>query len=95
MAPLPGVWRGPYRLHAGPAGQPKASARVPVLQLQGDEQVQALVYCTVCGSQGVHEGCQKLLTITSVCDRCGYEVNDRYCRLTCERCGAQRDCSDP
>ena len=30
-----------------------------------------------------------------VCDVCGGPMIDRHCKLVCERCGYQRDCSDP
>jgi hypothetical protein len=30
-----------------------------------------------------------------LCDLCGAPMLDRHCKLTCLRCGYQRDCSDP
>lgn len=29
------------------------------------------------------------------CDLCGAEMMELHCKLTCLRCGYQRDCSDP
>ncbi|HLE97990.1 MAG TPA: hypothetical protein VI997_11510 [Candidatus Thermoplasmatota archaeon] len=29
------------------------------------------------------------------CDRCGGEMLDVHCKLSCRRCGFVRDCSDP
>ena len=29
------------------------------------------------------------------CDLCGGRMIDRHCKLVCESCGYQRDCSDP
>lgn len=30
-----------------------------------------------------------------ICDRCGYPVDDRQCKIICPNCGCMRDCSDP
>ena len=32
---------------------------------------------------------------TAVCDLCGGPMIERHCKITCENCGYQRDCSDP
>jgi hypothetical protein len=29
------------------------------------------------------------------CDLCGSEMYEWHCRIVCESCGYQRDCSDP
>jgi rubrerythrin len=28
------------------------------------------------------------------CDRCGFEMIDRHCKVVCPNCGARWDCSD-
>ena len=29
-----------------------------------------------------------------VCDRCGHEMYERNCKITCPNCGSRFDCSD-
>jgi rubrerythrin len=29
-----------------------------------------------------------------ICDRCGYEMVERNCKITCPNCGNRFDCSD-
>jgi len=29
-----------------------------------------------------------------ICDRCGHEMFERYCKVTCPNCGSRIDCSD-
>jgi hypothetical protein len=29
-----------------------------------------------------------------ICDRCGYEMNEKNCKVTCPNCGNRFDCSD-
>lgn len=29
------------------------------------------------------------------CERCGWPMYERHCRIVCPRCGYLRDCSDP
>jgi len=31
----------------------------------------------------------------TTCDLCGGPFLDLHCKLTCQRCGYRRDCSDP
>jgi len=32
---------------------------------------------------------------TQLCERCGFEMYDRHCKVVCPNCGYLRDCSDP
>ena len=34
-------------------------------------------------------------TDKSVCEICGGPVLERHCKIQCQNCGYQRDCSDP
>ncbi|MGE5072040.1 MAG: hypothetical protein ACM3MF_01315 [Anaerolineae bacterium] len=29
-----------------------------------------------------------------LCDRCGFEMIERHCKIVCPNCGARWDCSD-
>ena len=31
----------------------------------------------------------------TLCDLCGAEMYEWHCRIVCQSCGYQRDCSDP
>ncbi|MBI3824763.1 MAG: hypothetical protein HY294_02065 [Candidatus Rokubacteria bacterium] len=30
-----------------------------------------------------------------ICERCGERMEERHCKIVCNKCGLTRDCSDP
>lgn len=35
------------------------------------------------------------LATAQICERCGFAMYDRHCKVLCPNCGYTRDCSDP
>ena len=33
-------------------------------------------------------------THTYLCDRCGFEMTEKNCKIVCPNCGSRYDCSD-
>jgi rubrerythrin len=39
-------------------------------------------------------GAEEIERRAYVCDRCGFEMIERHCKVVCPNCGARWDCSD-